>query len=255
MSAPLRIERVGRVLWLTLDRPARRNALDASLVEALLAALSAPPPGVRVVLLRGSGGHLCAGGDVAEMAGADEARLAVLNRRFGALLEAIAGCAVPVVTVCEGVCFGGGVGLASAADLTVASTTARFRLPELRLGVVPAQILPFVARRVGVSGARRLALTSPELDANEALRVGLVDARVEPDALDAHVRDLVEALTAAEPGALQATRAFVRELFPPVDPSVLDRASVLFARYAVGPAARAGFAAQRAGEAPPWTRE
>lgn len=266
-SAPagLAVRRDGPWLHLRLDRPARRNAMSLAMVEALLAqfaGLAGPAgDGVRAVVLRGTGGHFCSGGDVADMqaaAGApatDGDPIARLNRRFGALLEAVDAAPVAVVAVCEGAVMGGGFGLACVADLTLAGTSARFRLPETGLGITPAQIAPFIVQRVGLSQARRLAVTGQTLGAAEAVRIGLAHEAHEDGLLDDVLAKTLAGIRRCEPGALAATKALVRRVgAQPLGP-VLDAAAAEFAALARRPEAAAGMLAMLTRSAPPWAED
>jgi isohexenylglutaconyl-CoA hydratase len=146
---------------------------------------------VRVVVLRGAGGHFCSGGDLKDMAAARMRAMqgsadgtdpiAEVNARFGHLCAAFAHSPLAIVALLEGTVMGGGFGLACVADVAIATETASFRLPETSLGVVPAQIAPFLVERLGYSQAKRLAVTGGRLDAAAALRIGLVHQQVTPD--------------------------------------------------------------------------
>jgi len=148
----LLLEQVEGVLHVTLNRPDSRNAMSLAMVEELRAVLRAVrhDQGVRALVLRGGGGHFCAGGDLKDMAEArsrlaDEgpAVLERLNAAFGALCQAFDRTPLATVAVLQGTVMGGGFGLACVADLALAGRSVRFRLPETSLGVVPAQIAPF----------------------------------------------------------------------------------------------------------------
>ena len=149
-ESPVLQRREGAVLHLTLNRPRSRNALNVALVLALREALAAAErdEGVRVIVLRGAGGHFSAGADLSEMAtarmklAANPNAIAELNAQFGELCADFGRSGRAVVAVVEGTAMGGGFGLACAADVTLAGESAVFRLPETSLGVVPAQIAP-----------------------------------------------------------------------------------------------------------------
>ena len=175
----LLLNSVSGVLHITLNRPDSRNAMSLAMVGELRATLEAVrhDPNVRALVLRGAGGHFCAGGDIKDMAGArarggDAYR--ELNRAFGALLEEAHAAPQVLVAVLEGAVLGGGFGLACVSDVAIAASGAKFGLPETTLGILPAQIAPFVVHRIGLTQARRLALTAARFDGAEALRLGLV---------------------------------------------------------------------------------
>lgn len=177
MSGPAVLVRdEGPVRWLTLNRPAQRNALDAELVEALRRAL-ADPGSARCLALAGAGTAFSAGADLkalqAMRSATFEENLADSNR-LAALLREIAEHPLPVVAAVHGPALGGGAGLAVACDVTFAQPGAVLGFPEVRIGFVPAIVLGFVIRAVGERHARRLCLTGRRLTAEEAQRLGLV---------------------------------------------------------------------------------
>jgi isohexenylglutaconyl-CoA hydratase len=148
---------------------------------------------------------------------------------------------------------GGGFGLACVADVTIAAEGARFRLPETGLGLVPAQIAPFVARKIGVSQARRLALAGDEVGAAEAVHLGLAHHHT-TDVLET-TRQVVRGLLRSEPTALAATKALLLGLGgPPLD-ATLDTAAAIFAARAHSETAAAGFAAFLTRKPAPWAEE
>ena len=177
MSEPVvTVRRAGAVLYLTLNRPQARNAMSMAMVLALREALAAAEADgtLRVVVLRGAGGHFSAGADISEMAtarmrlAADPNAIVAVNASFGELCADYARTGLAVVVVVEGTAMGGGFGLACVGDVTLASESAVFRLPEASLGVVPAQIAPYLVERLGISQARRLAVTGGRIDAKAA---------------------------------------------------------------------------------------
>lgn len=244
--------------------------MSVAMVEAIRAAFAAveADPGVRIVLLRGAGGHFCAGGDVADMAEAAGAApdpaappllgdpIAAMNRRFGAMLGEVERSRAAVVAVCEGAVMGGGFGLACVADVTIVVEGAQFRLPETGLGLVPAQIAPYVVRRVGLSHGRRLAVTGEALSAAEALALGLAHRLVPAaDALPGVLDPLLAALRRCEPEALAATKRLVLSAAGGGLDAVLDEAASTFASFARSDRAQAGFAAFLSRQPPPWARD
>jgi isohexenylglutaconyl-CoA hydratase len=258
--------REGGVLHLTLSRPERRNAMNRPMVEALRSAFAdvEQQPEIRVVVLRGAGGHFCAGGDISEMAaalgqpmtadGGDP--LVTLNRGFGAMLQAVESSHAAVIAICEGGVMGGGFGLACVADVTLAVEGAHFRLPETSLGITPAQIAPFVVRRIGLSQARRLAVTGETLTASQSLAYDLAHAYVQPDGIDDWLAETLKSIMRCEPGAVAATkRLMLAASSADTLGPLLDRAAADFAALARGTAATAGFQAFMQRRAPPWSEE
>lgn len=253
----------GAALILTLNAPATRNALSDAMVQVLGEALAeaAQIEGLRAVVLRGAGGHFCAGGDfsgfkrlIAEPrpeAGPDP--IAVANRRFGALLEQLAACPVPTIAIVEGAALGGGVGLAAACNVVLASDTASFGMPEVTLGLPPAQIAPFVADRIGAGPALRLLLTGRRISAAEAMALGLSDEMLTGDHLDARLQHWLSLLQKAEPQCLRHTLQIVRSIAG--RGATLDLAAGLFAQALRSGTAAEGLAAFGAKRPPLWALE
>ena len=210
----LRVERRGDVLRLTLARPERRNAFDGALLDALEDALRTIAPDDRAVLLAGEGDAFCAGADLRWFAGADDDRSArrAEARRVSRAFAALDAAPVPVVARVHGAAVGGGVGLAAIADLVVAAEDATFQLAEVRVGLVPAMVAPYVARRIGPMRARAWAMSADRIGAARAADWGLVDLVVSPGKLDAVVEERVEALRSGDPAAVRAIKAFLRDI-------------------------------------------
>lgn len=266
MADVLLIERAplasGSVETWTLHEPASRNALSEAMVDALLSACerAAADAGLRGVVLRGAGGHFCAGGSLGGFAKTIGQPLAVgeadplvpLNRRFGALLQVL--CALPqwLIVAVEGAAMGGGLGLVCCADHVLAHANAQFATPEVTLGIVPAQIAPFVVRRLGPAAARRCLLTGERWDAATAQRAGLADEVVAGD-MEAAVQAAIARHAATAPQAVAATKRLL--LAQPVTPlsALLDEAAMAFAQALRGPEAPQGLAAFAARKAPPWS--
>src|SRR6266550_184790 len=210
MSA-LRIEREGPVLRVTLAKPKRRNAFDAALIAELQEAF-ADVGDARVVVLAGEGESFSAGADVEwQRAAIDlsyEENVEDALRLFR-MCEAVDSCPAPVVARILGYCLGGGCGLAACVDIALAAEDATFGFSEVKLGIVPAVISPFVLPRIGGCAARRYFLTGERFDAATALRIGLVQ-QVAAD-LDARVEAVVAELLSSGPEATRAAKRLVRE--------------------------------------------
>ena len=258
----IRTETCGAFVFATLDSPASRNALTDAMVSGLLDAVVTAErvPEVRALVIRGAGQTFCAGGDfsgfkalMAEPApatGPDP--IAGFNRGFGAMLERLSNAGVVTVAVVEGAAMGGGVGLAACCDFVLATSTAQFGMPEVTLGLPPAQIAPFVAMRLGSGPSLRLMLTGRRINAAQALACGLADEVLDPDALDVRLQSLLNELGRAEPVALRATKAILQRR--PHEPlaATLDFASTAFAAALRSGAAAHGLAALAAKRAAPW---
>lgn len=260
----LLLRRDGAVLHVHLNRPEVRNAMSLQMVDELRQTLHAAESGreVRTIVLRGSAGHFCAGGDIRDMAAArmklaeaapGKDPVAEVNARFGELCVAYAGTPLAVVAVLEGTVMGGGFGLACVADVALAESGASFRLPETSLGVVPAQIAPFLVERLGYSQARRLAVTGGRLDAPAALSLGLVHGVHEADAMPAALEAVLADILACGPGAIAATKALMaRARFTPPAELVQDAAAI-FSRAALGPEGQEGMTAFLQKRKPSWS--
>src|SRR5438034_9406570 len=174
--AGLRVEREGDILRVALAKPERRNAFDAELIAELNEAFS-DVGDARVVVLAGDGESFCAGADVEwqrssiDLSGEENIQDAL---RLHRMLEAVDSCPAPVVARVHGYALGGGSGLVACADVVIAAPDATFGFTEVRLGIIPAVISPFVFAKIGAGAARRYFLTGERLDAQAALRIGLV---------------------------------------------------------------------------------
>jgi methylglutaconyl-CoA hydratase len=206
----LRIERDGAVLRLTLDRPEKHNAIDGALAVGLTAAVASVGD-ARVVVIRGAGTSFSAGADLGEMSagieGSREERL-VDARRWQALLDAVDGCPAPVVAGVHGNVLGGACGLLACCDIVVATRETRFALSEVKVGIVPAVVSPFVVARIGPGQARALFVTGERFGAERALRVGLVTEIAED--LDAGVERVVAEILGSGPEAVRLAKRVAR---------------------------------------------
>jgi methylglutaconyl-CoA hydratase len=207
----LDVRRDGDVLRVTLVRPERRNAFDAALIAALTDAF-ADVGDARCVVLAGEGKSFCAGADV-------EWQRASIDLTFDEnvedamrlyrMLEAIDTCPAPVVARVQGYALGGGSGVVACCDVVIAAPDAVFGYSEVRLGIIPAVISPFVLPRIGPGAARRYFLTGERIDAGTALRIGLVHEVA--DDLDAAVDAIVDAILMGGTEAVRAAKRLVRE--------------------------------------------
>ena len=242
----LALRREGGVLHVTLNRPEVRNAMSMAMVRELRVVLAqAELHGelqgeIRVIVLRGAGGHFCAGADLSDMAAArmklqdDPSALAQTNAAFGELCVAFADTGIATVAVVEGICMGGGFGLACVADVTLASASASFRLPETSLGLVPAQIGPFLVERLGYAEAKRLAVTGGRLGAQEALALRLVHAVHPAEAIDDALTIVLSGILQCAPGAIAATKALIAKARLQPAAALVQEAAEVFSRAALG---------------------
>ena len=203
---PIDVKRDGAVARVWLDRPEQHNALSAEVLAAIAENLHtlAHDPAVRVVVLGGRGPSFCAGADLNAMKAAAHATFdqnLEEAKRLAGLFAAIADFPKPVIARVHGNVLGGGVGLVCACDIVVSSDDARFGLTEVRLGILPAIISPYVIRRLGDTGARELMLTGERFDAATAHRYGIVNHVVTAAELDAKVAERVGELLKGAPHA------------------------------------------------------
>ncbi|MFO7855064.1 MAG: crotonase/enoyl-CoA hydratase family protein [Paracoccaceae bacterium] len=227
MPETIRIETDARgVATLTLARPEKRNALSARMIAELHEAADAlaADPSVRVVVMTGEGDHFCAGGDLGWMrAQRDvdrEARLAEAMK-LARMLGALNRLPKPLIGRVNGPAYGGGMGMMSVCDVTLTVEGARFGFTEVRLGLIPATISPYVVARMGEAKARRVFFSGRLFDAAEARELGLAARVTTPEALDAAVEAEVAPYLAAAPESVAASKALVQALGPQVSEEVM----------------------------------
>lgn len=218
LPSRLRLVREGPVARVILARPEVRNAFDEVLIEELtetFAGLSEDPE-VRAVILSGDGPSFCAGADVAWMrrAGAFSREENEADaQRMAWMLRTIDACARPVVVAAHGHAIGGGVGLIAAADIAIAAEGTIFSLAEVKLGILPSVISPYVLRAIGPRNARDLFLTGDRFDAHEALRIGLVHRVVPAGELEAACRRKVDSVLTSAPEAVGVAKRLIEEVW------------------------------------------
>ncbi|MBD9441265.1 enoyl-CoA hydratase/isomerase family protein [Pseudomonas sp. PDM04] len=236
----LLLEQHNGVLHITLNRPQSRNAMSLQMVAELRSVLAATRDdrAIRALVMGGADGHFCAGGDIKDMAAAraqGPGAYRDLNRAFGSLLQAVQHAPQVVVTVLQGAVLGGGFGLACVSDIAIADHKAQFGLPETSLGLLPAQIAPFVVQRIGLTQARRLALTAARFDGMQARRMGLVHfVEQDPQALAERLDEVLAHVLCCAPGANAATKQLL--LASALQPSdeLLDQAAEWFSEAVTG---------------------
>lgn len=228
------------VLHITLNRPESRNAMSLQMVAELRAVLAAvrDDHAVRALVIGGAGGHFCAGGDIKDMANARAQGTEAyrdLNRAFGALLQEVQHAPQVVITVLQGAVLGGGLGLACVSDVALADHQAQFGLPETSLGLLPAQIAPFVVQRIGLTQARRLALTAARFDGTQAKRLGLVHfVEHDPQALAERLEEVLAHVLCCAPGANALTKKLLLASAGQPSDALLDQAAQWFSEAVSG---------------------
>jgi enoyl-CoA hydratase/carnithine racemase len=204
----------GLVAWVTVDNRAKLNLLGGRLIGELRAAFEAlaAEPGLRAVVLTGAGARAFIGGaDIGEMAALTPETARRFITGLHRLCTAIQALPVPVIARIQGYCLGAGLEVAAACDLRAASEDARFAMPEVRVGIPSAIEAALLPRLIGAGRAQELVLTGREVEAAEALGIGLVERVVPTAELDAAVEDWLEALLAAGPRALAAQKKLARD--------------------------------------------
>jgi len=204
------------VCWLTLNRPHCANALNGELVQQLSAALAQirSDASIRVLVLSSQGEVFCSGADLQSMQQMAAADMAVNQSdafELALLLEDLASLPVPTLARINGPAYGGAIGLIAACDIAIASKTANFAFSEVRLGLVPAVIAPYVIAAMGLRQARRWFLTGQRFDAEQAQTMGLLHQRVSGDGLDDVVGQQVELLLKGAPQAQKQAKQLLNE--------------------------------------------
>lgn len=260
VEQPVLVTRFQDVLFVTLNRPAARNALSADMVNALgqVAKDAHGDAALRAIVLRGAHQFFCAGGDVGNF----QARLddkttgpdpiALRNRKFGEFMQALGHIPVPVISVVEGAAMGGGLGLACLSDIVLATSQAKFVLSETSLGIVPAQIMPFVVSRVGTTYSRRMGLTAERVLGDQAVRMGLVDElAIDSDQLDTLLANWLTNIGKCAPRANRLMKLMATDAGTLKQDVFLDQAAQTFADTMRDEGVE-GIAAFRAKQPAPW---
>lgn len=198
----------------TMDRPDRHNAFDEHVIADLTAAFEGlgQDEAVRAVVLRATGKSFSAGADLdwmRRLAAYDEAANLADARALAALMRIIDTLPKPTIALVQGAAYGGGVGLIACCDIAIATEAASFSLSEVKLGLIPAVISPYVVRAIGARAARRYVLTAERFDPVEARRLGLVHELVSSDGLDEAARQMLAALRGNGPAAVRAAKDLI----------------------------------------------
>jgi methylglutaconyl-CoA hydratase len=250
MSDSLAIERQGPIGLITMNRPERHNAFDDVLIGELTEAFRSmeAEDGIRIVVLSGTGKSFSAGADLhwmKRMAGfsIEENRRDAMG--LGALMRTIAHLRKPTVARVQGAAFGGGVGLVACCDIAVATHDAGFALSEVKLGLIPAVISPYVVAAIGERAARRYFLTGERFSAAEAWRLGLVHEITGSEAeMDEMIGAIVDAMLGASPAAQKEAKDLIRAVSNrPLTSELVQDTAERIARVRASPEGREGVAA------------
>jgi methylglutaconyl-CoA hydratase len=249
----------GPVLRITLNRPAVRNAFDEEVIDALSSCIASAEddPSVRVVVLAGAGKAFCAGADLAWMSKAvayNQVENLADAEDFALMLERIDTLSRPVIGRVHGAALGGGVGIAAVCDIVIAAETATFGLTEVKLGILPAVISPYVIRKIGVSAARELFLTGSRFGAERARELRLVHEVVPETDLDEAVDRRIAELLTSGPGAVAAAKALIRDVAGESPKDVIGLTTSRIAAQRVSPEGQEGIRAFLEKRKPDWTR-
>ncbi len=252
-------------LHVTLNRPQVKNALNPVLIGELRTVFQnlRDRRDIKVVILRGAGGTFCAGADlknmeqsITEKRPGERDPIALNNREYGTFLEMVNTTPQVVVAAVEGYAIAGGFGLLCVSDVAICTEDAGFAMSETAIGIVPAQIAPFVAARIGVPQTRHLALTAARFKGPEALRLGIVHHLVKDGAaLDTRLEEVLKQIDRCAPLANALTKAVVMKVGSEPLSSVLDFAADRFAEARRSPEAAEGLRAFAEKRQPKWVTE
>lgn len=247
------------VLYLTLNRPEVKNAMNAEMMTEIRESFSSISEDIRAVLVKGAGPFFCAGGDLQWMKSSvtktpQENEADALN--LAKMIRAIDECPVPVITQVKGGAFGGGVGLVAASDIVMADEAAVFSLSEVKLGLIPATIGPIVMRKIGVSEARRLYLTGKRFSAQVAKDIHLIHDIVPASTFLAVSQDYLSELGSAGPKAVRMAKKIIRDTMGSSlwKDDVSEITSKILSEVRIGEEAQEGMAAFFEKRAPRWKK-
>ncbi|MBR9858319.1 MAG: enoyl-CoA hydratase/isomerase family protein [Gammaproteobacteria bacterium] len=260
MNEPVLLQQCRPGVWeLILNRPERRNAFDARLITTMIEQLelAVHQPGLRVLVLRGTGSHFSAGADLGWMQKAatlDETQNLIDARQLAQLLWQLDRFPHPTLAMVQGAAYGGAMGLIACCDLVVAAADARFALSEVKLGLIPATISPYVLRAIGARQARRYMLTAEVMAASVAERLGLVHLVAMPEQnLNEAAAPLIKAIMRNGPQALAAAKQLVRDFSArAIDEALIEDTARRLAELRVGAEAREGLEAFINKRPPAW---
>ena len=257
----LELESAGPVAWVWMNRPAVHNALNESMIDELAETFLklGEDPAVRVIVLSGRGKSFSAGADIDYMKrqGAEPLTENLANARGVAeMFRIIATCPRPTIARVHGAAMGGGLGLIAACDIAIASTAAIFATSEVKLGLIPATISPYVVRAIGPRQASRLFATGERIDAAHAQRIGLVHEVAAPEQLDALVQTIVNSLLAGAPGAQSAAKKLIDSIADrPITRELVEETAVAIAERRADTEAAEGLSAFLEKRSPDWVPE
>lgn len=250
------------ILKITLNRPHKRNAMNSELVVEIMSVVESVEDdlSVRAIVFRGAEGNFCSGGDISgmNMEQMDDASAAQatweFNRVFGRMVTQVNRAPQIIVAALEGAVMGGGLGLACISDIAIADKNAMFSMPETGLGIIPAQIAPFVVARIGLTQARRLALLGERIDGEEAVRLGIAHSLTQSkEELEQELQRVLSRIRSRAPNATAATKRLLFDVGVVEHEALLDAAADAFTVALRSEEGREGTAAFLQKRNPSWT--
>ena len=254
----LELEIQGQVATVWLNRPEVRNALDEVLLSEITQAIThlEQDECVRVIILAGRGSVFCAGADLNWMKrmasySAEQNKNDAMG--LATMLKTLKEVSKPTIARVHGAAFAGGMGLAAACDVVVAEPVAEFCLSEVRIGLIPSTISPYVIQALGIQAAKRYMLTAERLSAKEAHRLGFVQELCEEGMIDTSIAQIAKALIAGGPMALAQTKALMqKDVNRPLDDELIRQTAGLIAQVRASPEGREGVASFLEKRLPAW---
>lgn len=243
----------------TLNRPEVHNAFDPDMVRALTGALQeiSEDRSIRAVVIAGAGKSFCAGADIAHMRQSAKFTKAQNQKNAGEsarMFHALYSLNKPTIAAVHGAVRGGGCGIVAACDIAIAARTATFRLSEVKIGVIPAMISPYVIAATGERHARRYMLSGEEFDCAEAWRIGLVHDLVEEEELATRVGEMLGQLYSSGPKAVHAIKQLIpKSAHSVIGPGIVNETASLIADLRATPEAQEGLTAFLEKRKPSWT--
>lgn len=257
-ESTLELKSAGPVAWVWMNRPALHNALNEAMIDGLAETFLAlgEDPAVRVIVLSGRGKSFSAGGDIDYMkrqGAAPPVENLAGARGLAEMFRIVATCPRPTIARLNGAAMGGGLGLVACCDIAIASNSAVFAASEVRLGLIPSTIAPYVVRAIGPRQASRLFVTAERIDAAQAQRIGLIHEVSPPDQLDAQLQSIVNHLLAGAPGAQSAAKSMIDTVVDrPITRELLEETAVAIAHRRSDPEAVEGLSAFLEKRKPDW---
>ncbi|PIR21083.1 MAG: hypothetical protein COV45_02840 [Deltaproteobacteria bacterium CG11_big_fil_rev_8_21_14_0_20_47_16] len=242
---------------ITLNRPEVRNALNPEMIQRVIREAKAADkdPSVRAIVLRGEGDFFCAGADLQWMKSSLHASKAQ-NKKDATLISNLMATLYnlkkPLIAVVQGAAIGGGVGLVAVADIVIASEDCVFGLSEVKLGIIPSIIAPYVIQKIGTSQSRRYFITGERLRAAQAAGLDLVHSVVPRDQLQAELDKILSILMTGGPKAIIAAKQMVKELIPKITPAMVSKTINAIANIRVTPEGQEGMSAFLEKRKPSW---